>query len=115
MKKLSLLLITLFSITLLSFQLISTQIKIKVLNNLGATEEGVRIRLFKTEEDYKTEKNTVQEHYTDKKGMVSFKDLEPIPYYINAVKDSKTNAGNGEKSDSLKANMFNKMTVIISE
>lgn len=102
-------------ITLSSFQIITTQLKIKVINNLGKTEEGVRVRLFKTEEDYNSEKNMVEEHYTDAKGFVTFKNLEPIAYYINAVKDAKTNAGNGEKTDVLKEKQVNKITVIIQE
>lgn len=115
MKKVVSIGILMLSIVLMSFQFFSTSIKITILNNLGKEEEGVRVRLYKTEEDYKTEKNKVDEHYTDRKGNVSFKNLEPIPYYINAVKENKTNAGNAELSDSLKKDMLNKMKIIISE
>mgnify|MGYP002777099115 CR=1 FL=1 len=100
---------------LMSFQIITTQVKIKVMNNLGKVEEGVRVRLYKTEEDYKSEKNMVEEHYTDAKGYVTFKNLDPIAYYINAVKDNKNNYGNGEKTEPLKEKQINKMTVIIQE
>ncbi len=103
------------AILLMAFQIISTQIKMKVMNNLGKEEEGVRVRLYKSEEDYKAEKNLVEEHYTDKKGMVAFKNLEPIPYYINAVKDKKNNYGNGELTDSLKEKEINKITVVIQD
>jgi len=100
---------------LVSFQIITTSLKLTVINNLGKEEEGVRVRLFKTEADYKAEKNAVDEHYTDKKGVVSFKGLEPIPYYINAVKDKKNNYGNGELTDSLKEKQMNKLKVVIQD
>lgn len=115
MKKEFTISIVFLAIGLMSFQFFSTSIKIMVLNNLGKEEEGVRVRLYKTADDYKSEKNKVDEHYTDKKGNVTFKNLEPIPYYINAVKDNMTNAGNAELSDSLKKEMLNKMKIIISE
>jgi uncharacterized protein (DUF2141 family) len=115
MKKVYVLMLAIILLGLSSFQIISTQLKITVINNLGKTEEGVRVRLFKTEEDYNTEKNIVQEHYTDKKGVVIFKNLEAREYYINAVKDNKTNAGNGEKTEVLKDRMITKVTVVIQE
>ena len=96
-------------------QLIKTQLRLSVKNNLGKEEEGVRVRLYATEEDYKAEKNMVQEHYTNRKGIVVFKDLQPIKYYINAVKDNKTNYGNGEVSEPLKEKQINQMLVIINE
>lgn len=115
MKKALLILSLGVSIFVMSFQIISTQIKLTVLNNLGKEEEGVRVRLYKNEADYKAEKNAVDEHYTDKKGVVSFKSLEPIPYYINAVKDNKNNYGNGELTDSLKKNQINKIKIVIQD
>ncbi|MFN0047866.1 MAG: carboxypeptidase regulatory-like domain-containing protein [Cytophagales bacterium] len=115
MKKALLFLIIGISIFTVSFQLITTQLKLTILNNLGKEEEGVRVRLFKSEADYKAEKNKVDEHYTDKRGVVSFKNLEPIPYYINAVKDNKNNYGNGELTDSLKEKEINKVKVIIQD
>lgn len=115
MKRFTFLLITFLFVTLSSFQLISTQLKIQVLNNLGKAEWGVKVKIFKTEEDYNTEKNAIEEQFTDKKGYVNFKNLETIPYYILAVKDTKSNAANGVKSDPLKEKTINKMTVVISE
>ncbi len=115
MKKIILLFTLAISIALFSFQIITTSLKLTVINNLGKEEEGVRVRLFKTEADYKAEKNAIDEHYTDKKGVVHFKGLEPIPYYINAVKDKKNNYGNGELTDSLKDKQVNKIKVVIQD
>lgn len=99
----------------MSFQFFSTSVKISVLNNLGKEEEGVKVSLYKTKEDFTAQKNKVDEHYTDRKGNVTFKNLEAIPYYISAVKDNLSNVGNAEVSDSLKKDMLNKMKIIISE
>ena len=115
MKKLSLLFFAFILVTLSSFQLVSTQIKIQVLNNLGKPEWGVKVRIFKTEEDYNTDKNAIEEQFTDKKGHVNFKDLQTVSYYISASKDLKTNASNGVKSEILKEKMINKMTVVIND
>lgn len=115
MKK-NILIVAISMIAIVAFsQLITTQLKLTILNNLGKEEEGVRVRLYKTEADYKAEKNQIDEHYTDKKGVVSFKNLEPIPYYINAVKENKNNYGNAEVTDSLKEKQINKVKVIISD
>src|SRR5262245_7091838 len=87
----------LFASLMLSFQIIKTQLTITVRNELGNTEEGVKVQLFETEDDYKTEKNVASEGYTDKKGNVKFKDLKAIPYFVIARKDDKDNSGGGEK------------------
>jgi uncharacterized protein (DUF2141 family) len=106
-------LFTLFCMALLSFQIIKTQLTVTVRNELGNTEEGATVMLFEREEDYKNEKNAAAEGITDKKGVVKFKDLKAIAYYIIVRKDDKDNAGGGEQTSKLEANKINKITVVI--
>ena len=111
MKKLSFLI--LFTPLLFGFQIIKTQLAVTVRNELGNIEEGASVMLFEREEDYKSEKNAVAEGVTDKKGIVKFKDLKAIAYYIIVRKDDKDNAGGGEQTSKLEGNKINKITVVI--
>ena len=115
MKKSILFISIIASFLLMGFQIFGTQLKVNVRSNLGKPEEGVKVRIYLKEEDYNSDKNFVQEHYTDVKGNVSFKELNPTKYYISAVKDTKTNAANGVVSDTLKEYKINKMLIIIQE
>jgi hypothetical protein len=103
----------LFLLALLSFQLIKTQLTITIRNELGNTEAGTTVRLFETEEDYKAETNPVAEGKTDAKGVVKFKELKAISYYVIASKDDKDNTGGGEQTGKLEANRINKVTIVI--
>ena len=95
-------------------QLLPTNLKITVRNELGNVEEGASVRLFATKADYEKEENAVTEALlTDKKGVVKFKDLKTIPYYILATKDEKNNYGAGVQTDRLESGKVNKVTVII--
>lgn len=106
-------LVSIFMLTLMSFQLIKTQLTVTVRNELGNIEEGVKVQLYETEDDYKAEKNAAAEGFTDKKGIVKFKDLKAIEYFLLARKDDKDNFGGGEKTGKLEEKKFNKVTVII--
>ena len=98
---------------LLSFQLIKTQLTVTVRNELGNIEAGATVQLFGTEEDYKTEKNVAAEGVTDKKGIIKFKELYPISYYVIVRKNDRDNSGGGEQTGKLEANKINKVTIII--
>ncbi|HEY9044349.1 MAG TPA: hypothetical protein VIN08_00550 [Ohtaekwangia sp.] len=102
-----------FLLFALSFQLIKTQISITIRNELGNTEQGVTVQLFETEDDYKAETNPVAEGTTDAKGVVKFKELKAISYYVIARKDDKDNTGGGEQTGKLEANRINKVTIVI--
>lgn len=106
-------LISIFTISLLSTARIKTQITITVRNDLGNIEEGVKVQLYEKEEDYKAEKNVAFEGYTDAKGIVKFKDVKAISYFLLARKDDKDNFGGGEQTGKLEENRINKITVII--
>jgi hypothetical protein len=94
-------------------QIIKTQIHITVRNELGNTESGVSVKLFESEKDYEEEKNVAAEGVTDEKGVVKFKDLKAISYYIMAEKESKNNFGGGEVTGKLEEKRINKVTVVI--
>jgi hypothetical protein len=66
-------LVSIFMLALMSFQLIKTQLVITVRNELGNTEEGVKIQLYETEEDYKAEKMLPLKASPIKKGLSSLK------------------------------------------
>jgi hypothetical protein len=53
------------------------------------------------------------EGVTDEKGVVKFKDLKAISYYIMAEKESKNNFGGGEVTGKLEEKRINKVTVVI--
>lgn len=94
-------------------QIIKTQIHITIINELGNTEEGVTVKLFEREQDYNEEKNVAAEGVTDAKGIVRFKDLKAISYYILAEKDGKNNFGGGEVTGKLEEKRINKVNVVI--
>ena len=99
--------------TLMSFQIIKTQLSVTIRNELGNTEEGVTVQLFENEQDYKDEKNVAAEGKTDKKGIVKFKDLKAISYYVIARTEDKDNSGGGEQTGRLEENRINKVTIVI--
>lgn len=96
-----------------SFQIIKTQMVLTVRNELGNTEAGVTVQLYEKEDDYKAEKNAAAIGTTDDKGVVRFKDLKSISYFILARKDDKDNTGGGEQTGVLQAKRINKVTVVI--
>jgi hypothetical protein len=95
------------------FQIIKTQLAVTVRNELGNIEENATVQLFETEEDYKNETNIAAEGATDKKGVIKFKELNAISYYVIVRKDDKDNSGGGEQTGKLEANRVNKVTIII--
>lgn len=105
-------LVSIFMLALMSFQLIKTQLVITVRNELGNIEEGAKVQLYENEEDYKAEKNASAEGFTDKKGVVKFKEVNPTTYFLLVRKDDKDNFGGGEKTK-LEENKINKVTIII--
>jgi len=104
-------------IALLSFSfkpILKTNLRITILNELGNAEDSVEVTLYINKNDYRENKNpAVPLQLTDEKGRVTFKDLEPIEYYIHAQKGDKTNVGAGVVADVLKEGKMNKLTIII--
>ena len=100
-------------VLLSGFQLIKTTLNITVRDELGNIVEGATVQLFETEDDYLKEKNIVAEGTSDKNGIVKFKDLKPIAYYVIVRKDDKDNSGGGERTAELDAKRINKVTIVI--
>jgi len=95
------------------FQLIKTTLNITVRNDLGNTVEGATVRLFENESDYTKEENVAAEGTTENKGVVKFKDLKAIAYYVLVEKDDLNNFGGGEQTGKLEAKRINKVTIVI--
>ena len=108
-------LLSIFALALMNFQLIKTQLVVTVRNELGNTEEGVKVQLYETEEDYKAEKNAAFEGVTDKKGVVRFKELKPASYFLLARKDDKDNFGGGEQTGKLNENEISAIKTVIQK
>lgn len=94
-------------------QIIKTSLTVTVRDELGNTANEVNVKLFEKEEDYVAEKNFVAEGTTDDKGVVKFKNLKAIPYFVLARKDDKDNTGGGEQTGKLEEKKFNKVTIVI--
>lgn len=94
-------------------QIIKTTLNLTVRDELGNTVEGATVTLYETEANYKEEKNPVVTGETDKKGVIKFKDLQAISYFVIVRKGDLDNAGAGEQISKLEAKKINKATVII--
>lgn len=91
-----------------------TSLKITVLDELGNIVEGATVVLFTTEEDYKAETNPITvEEKTDKKGRVTFKNLDPKSYYVLASYKDKSNIGAGVLTAPLLEGKSNRVNTII--
>jgi len=91
-----------------------TSLKVTVLDELGNIIEGATVVLFTNEEDYKAETNPITtEGKTDKKGRITFKNLEPKPYYILANFKDKSNIGAGVLTAPLLEGKSNRVNTII--
>jgi len=115
MKKI---LTTLFMATMISLpqaqaQIIKTSLTLTILDEIGNQVPGASVTLYETEADYLAEKNAIATGVSDKKGIVKFKDLKSISYFVIARKDDKDNSGKGEQVGKLEANKFNKANIVI--
>lgn len=107
-------LLTVFFLNAYGQGFLKTSLEITIRDRLGNTVEGVKVKLYKTHEDFQSDVNFIQEPLeTNSKGKVVFKNLEAVPYYISAVKGDNNNYGDGEMVDTLVANRKNKVTIII--
>jgi hypothetical protein len=113
MKKAAYLLLFLLIAGISHAQLIKTSLTLTIRDELGNTVEGVQVSLYENETDYNTEKNPSAVGVADKKGIVKFKDLKAIAYYVLARKEDKDNAGGGEKTGKLEEKKINKATIVI--
>ena len=113
--KRSLIAFTLIAALLVSsgFQIIKTTLSVTVRDEVGNTVEGATVRLFENEEDYKSEQHVSVEGSTDAKGVIKFKDLKSIAYFVIVSKGDLDNSGGGERTGKLEEKKINKVTIII--
>ncbi len=91
-----------------------TTLKVTVINELGNPVKGAEVTLYLTEEDYRAETNPATETLiTDESGVVRFKKLEPVEYYVHAVFEKKTNIGAGVKTEALLEGKTNRVNTVI--
>ncbi len=97
-------------------QLLKTKLEIKVLNTLGNPEAGAEVLLYANEDDYLAGENAIGgKQYSDSKGELMYKDLEPKAYHISVSKGKADNYGESDKTIPLKEGSKNKVTIIITE
>lgn len=94
-------------------ELLPTRLRITVIDGLGNVTEGAKVTLYKNEEDYKSSKNQVSTALTDDKGRVTFKALEPVPYFIDARKGDMNNDGEGVRTEALSEGKLNRVNTVI--
>jgi uncharacterized GH25 family protein len=112
-KYASIIVVILLAVVAAQAQIIKTSLTITVRDEVGNTVEGAAVKLYEIEADYNAEKNPAQEGTTDAKGVVRFKNLKGIPYFVLARKGDKDNAGGGEQTGKLEEKKFNKTTIVI--
>ena len=108
----SFLILSFILISHLPAQIFNTSLTLTVRDDLGNTVEGAEVKLFEKKDDYIKEQNQVEVGKTDKKGIVRFKKLKPIAYFILVRKGDKDNTNGGEETK-LEDGKFNKATIII--
>lgn len=109
----TILLVGLFSFKNANNQFLPTKLRVTVIDRLGNPTEGAKVSIFKTEEDYRAGENAVGTEISDEKGRVTFKELEPISYYIYAAKDDMNNDGEGVVISPLDEGKLNKVNTVI--
>ncbi|NOT74080.1 MAG: carboxypeptidase regulatory-like domain-containing protein [Cyclobacteriaceae bacterium] len=112
-KHTSIILIILFAALAAQAQIIKTSLTLTIRDELGNAVEGATVSIFENQEDYTAEKNAAETGTTDAKGVIRFKNLKGIAYYVLARKGDKDNAGGGEQTGKLEEKKFNKATIVI--
>lgn len=97
-------------------QILSTKLKITVVDALGNIVPDAKVRIFKSEADYTKEVNDVQPFkLTNSKGQVTFKKLGAVSYYILVEKDDLNNADGGSIVEALQKGKVNKVNIVITD
>lgn len=94
-------------------QLLPTKLRVTVINGLGNFVEGASVSIYENKEDYLASQNPTAVLKTDSKGRVTFKDLKPISYYIEARKGEMKNDGEGVVTAPLAEGRLNKANTVI--
>ncbi|SNT35677.1 hypothetical protein SAMN05421640_3507 [Ekhidna lutea] len=94
-------------------QLLPTKLRVTVIDGLGNFIEGATVTIYANEEDYLASENALAVQKTDKKGRVTFKDVEPKSYFVDARLGDKNNDGEGVKTGELSEGRINKVNTVI--
>jgi uncharacterized protein (DUF2141 family) len=95
-------------------QLFKTNLRIVIQDDLGNIQEGATVTLYGNKDDYRKSENQVTEsQVTDKKGRVTFKELEPKVYHVHAEKGKMNNNNLGVQTDTLEGGKLNKVAIVI--
>lgn len=116
MKKTSVTALILLVLIFSSFQtkFLPTSLKITVINSLGNVVHNAEVTIYKSEDNYRNNINPVAEtQLTDEKGIVTFKKLDPVSYFIDARKGDQSNDGEGVQTAKLKEGRINKVNTVI--
>ena len=111
---LTLMIVTLFVSLNFKEQIVKTQLKVVVLDDVGNLVEGASVQLYTSQENFDKETNPVTEKLTtDAKGIVKFDELESRVYYILVQKGDMNNWNGGIMTDKLQPKRVNKINVVI--
>jgi uncharacterized protein (DUF2141 family) len=95
-------------------QLLKTNLRITIQDDLGNIQEGATVTLYGSKDDYRKSENPVADaQITDKKGRVTFKDLEAKVYHVHAEKGKMNNNNLGVQTDTLEGGKLNKVAIVI--
>ncbi|MEQ6167413.1 SpaA isopeptide-forming pilin-related protein [Ekhidna sp. MALMAid0563] len=94
-------------------QLLPTKLRVTVIDGLGNFVEGATVSIYETEKDYLASENAVATLKTDKKGRVTFKDVKPMAYFVEAKFEDMNNNGEGVKTGELSEGRINKVNTVI--
>lgn len=94
-------------------QLLPTKLRVTVIDGLGNFVAGATVALYEDEENYLASEGPVATLTTDSKGRVTFKDVKPISYFIEAKKGDQTNNGEGVQTAVLAEGRMNKVNTVI--
>lgn len=95
-------------------QLLPTKLRVTVIDGLGNFVEGASVSIYETEKDYLASENAVATLLTDNKGRVTFKDIKPMAYFVEAKFENQNNNAAGVKTGELKEGRINKVNTVIN-
>lgn len=94
-------------------QLLPTKLRITVIDGLGNYVEGATVSIYENEKDYLASENAIATLTADKKGRVTFKEVKPMAYFVEAKFDGKNNNAAGVKTGELAEGKLNKVNTVI--
>ncbi len=100
---------------LASYQLLKTQLRVTVLDDLGNLHSGAKVSLYENIEQYNSRKPVFGPLDTDKKGKAIFFSVGVGPYLIEVLDGDYSNDFGGQQTEKLSDGKINKVNVIISK